>query len=69
MIDYFRYIKLHNQQVNQMELLIGELKAKQKVLNRQVNILRHSEEFQKNKIHNLYANVYKTIDKLILNDR
>ncbi len=51
-----------------MDELIIELRAKQKVLNQRVNILTSSEKFQKNSIQNLYANIYKTIDKLIVND-
>jgi chaperonin cofactor prefoldin len=68
MIEYFRQIKLHHKQVAQMDELIIELRAKQKVLNQRVNILTSSEKFQKNSIQNLYANIYKTIDKLIVND-
>lgn len=69
MIEYLRYIKFHNEQVNQMELFIGELKAKQKVLNQRVTILRNSEQFQKNSLNNLYANIYKIIDRLVVKDR
>lgn len=69
MIEYCRFIKLHNQQVEQLEILIDELKAKQKVLNQRLNILQHSEGFQKSSLQNLYANIYKTIDKLIVNDK
>ncbi len=65
LIEYFRYIKLHNEQVNQMEFLIGELKAKQKVLNQRVNILRHSEEFQKSSFHTISNNIIRTIDMLL----
>ena len=65
MIEYLRFIKLHNNQVIQMDEIITELKAKQKILNQRAKIIQNSEEFQKNNFNDICANIYKTIDKII----
>ena len=62
---YLRFIKLHNNQVMQMDEIITELKAKQKILNQRAKIIQNSEEFQKNNFNDICANIYKTIDKII----
>jgi len=64
-IEYFRYIKLNSKHLEQMNLLIEELRAKQKILNERVRIIRSSEEFQKNSVNTIYESIYKTINKLM----
>lgn len=63
MIAYFRYIKLHQRQVAQMEELLLELRAKQRALNKRVHILTTSEEFHRNRLNTIYFNVFETVDK------
>jgi len=65
MIEYFRILKLHIEQVNQMELLIGKLRAKQKDLTERAKIMGNSEVYQHNRINIIYS----SIDRLIKNDR
>ena len=64
MIEYFRYIKLHNKQVAQLDELIIELRAKQKVLNERAKIMGDSEVYQNNRLNTIYSSIYKTIDKI-----
>lgn len=69
MIEYFRYIKLHHKQVAQLDELIIELRAKQKVLNERAKVMGDSEVYQHSRIDIIYSNIYKTIDKYDLNNR
>ena len=66
--EYFRYLKLHSEQVEQMELLIEELKAKQKVLNQRAKIIQESEVNQDKRLKNIYKNIYKMLDILFVNN-
>lgn len=69
MIEYFRYIKLHDKQVAQLDELIIELRAKQKVLNERAKIMGDSEVHQNSRLNILYSKIYKTIDKYDLNNK
>jgi hypothetical protein len=69
MIEYFRQIKLHHKQVAQLDELIIELRAKQKVLNERAKVMGDSEAYQNNRLNTIYSNIYKTIDKYDLNNR
>ncbi len=65
MIEYFRILKLHIEQVNQMELLIGKLRAKQKDLTERAKVFDNSVVYQNNRLNIIYL----TINRLIKNDR
>jgi len=62
MIEYFRQIKLHHKQVAQLEELIIELRAKQKVLNEQDKIMRNSANNQKTRLNSICHNIIETIE-------
>jgi hypothetical protein len=62
MIEHFRYIKLHHKHVAQMDELIIELRAKQKVLNERAKIMGDSEVYQHNRLNSIYLNIIETIN-------
>lgn len=63
MIKYFRYIKLHHKQVAQMDELITELRAKQKVLTERAKIMGNSEVYQHSRLNIIYLNIFETVDR------
>lgn len=65
-VNYFRFIKLHKKQIEQLVGLIADLKKKQTILNQQVKIIQLSEEHQKAKLHTIYSKIFKAIKQHIL---
>jgi len=63
-IDYFRYLKLHQKQVAQMDELLIELRAKQKVMKEHAKIMSDSADNQNTRLIYIYQNIIKTIKQL-----